>query len=194
MPSLLPISKWRGIWPRANEPPKATRASINMPIAGVALGVIVAIFFILLVIVSISDIRDRLIPNWAVLAIFVLAVPWIFLAPNASFISSGAAILVAFLISIPLYLARLIGAGDSKLLMSVSLLVGASKLMLFLVVVALAGGAIAAVSMLRHPTRALVMFQLRGKGQFGRGVPYGVAIAIGAAAITILPLTHWTIG
>jgi Flp pilus assembly protein protease CpaA len=78
--------------------------------------------------------------------------------------------------------------------MAVALLVGASKLMLFFVVVALAGGVIAAVSMMRDPTHAFVMFQLRGNGHFGRGVPYGVAIAIGAAAVTAEPMARHLLG
>lgn len=163
---------------------------MSVPVAELARGLVVAIYLVLLVIVSISDIRNRKIPNWSVLAICALAVPWILLAPGASFGSSGEAILVAFLISFPLYLAGLVGAGDSKLLMAVALVVGASKLMLFLLIVALAGGAIAAVSLLRDPTRAFVVFQMRGKGQYGRGVPYGVAIAIGAAVVTALPVVH----
>jgi prepilin peptidase CpaA len=168
--------------------------SMSSPVVEFAQGLVISVFLVLLVIVSISDIRNRKIPNWSVLAICVLSIPWILLAPNASFISSGEAILVAFLISFPLYMAGLVGAGDSKLLMAVALLVGASKLMLFLLIVALAGGAIAAVSMLRDPTRALVMFQLRGKSDFGRGVPYGVAIAIGAAAVTALTLARQPLG
>ena len=161
--------------------------SLSLPLAVVAQDVIIAALLVLLVVVSISDIRNRKIPNWSVLAICMLAIPWILLAPNASFISSGEAILVAFLISFPLYLARIVGAGDSKLLMAVALLVGSSKLLLFLLIVALAGGTIAALSLLQDPTRALVIFQMRGKGGFGRGIPYGVAIAIGAAAVTALP-------
>jgi hypothetical protein len=31
------------------------------------------------------------------------------------------------------------------------------------------------------------MFHMRGKGDFGRGVPYGVAIAIATIAIILLP-------
>jgi prepilin peptidase CpaA len=165
-----------------------------MPIAEITLGLVVAAFLILLLIASISDIKCRRIPNWTVLAIGALSMPWILLAPNASFISSGEAILVAFAISFPLYVAGLFGAGDSKLLMSVALLVGASKLLLFLVVVAIAGGLVAAVSLLRDPTRGLVMFQMRGKGGFDRGVPYGVAIAIGGASVTALPFVRQLFG
>jgi hypothetical protein len=31
------------------------------------------------------------------------------------------------------------------------------------------------------------MFHMRGKGDFGRGVPYGVAIAIATMAIILVP-------
>jgi Flp pilus assembly protein protease CpaA len=62
----------------------------------------------------------------------------------------------------------LFGAGDSKLLMALSLLVGLQKLLVFFVVVAIAGGVIAAASLAAEPTRALVLFQLRGKGGMER--------------------------
>ena len=163
-------------------------------IAEVTQWLVIGLFLILLVIISMSDVRDRRIPNWAVLAICMLAVPWILLAPNASLISSGEAILVAFAISVPLYVFGLVGAGDSKLLMAVVLLVGVSNLLVFFLIVALAGGVIAAMSLLQEPTRALVMFQMRGRGNLGRGVPYGVAIAIGAAGVTTWPLARQLFG
>src|SRR5215469_13154244 len=100
-----------------------------MTMAEITLGLVVAAFLILLLIASISDIMYRRIPNWTVLAIGALSIPWILLAPNATVVSSGEAILAVFAISFPLYLARVFGAGDSKLLMSVALLVGASNLL-----------------------------------------------------------------
>jgi Flp pilus assembly protein protease CpaA len=47
----------------------------------------------------------------------------------------------------------------------------------------LVGGVIAAITIASRPTRALVMLKMRGKGDFGSGIPYGVAIAVAAAAL-----------
>jgi len=52
----------------------------------------------------------------------------------------------------------------------------------------LVGGVIALASLLSRPTRAMVMLHMRGKGDFGRGIPYGVAIAIATICVVALPL------
>ena len=36
---------------------------------------------------------------------------------------------------------------------------------------------------------ALVLINMRGKGDFGDGIPYGVAIAIGGAVVIVCALT-----
>jgi Flp pilus assembly protein protease CpaA len=53
----------------------------------------------------------------------------------------------------------------------------------FALATVLTGGAMAVVSLASRPTRALVMFNLRGKGDFGRGIPYGVAIGVGGIVV-----------
>lgn len=144
---------------------------------------------ILLVIVSISDIRNRRIPNWTVLAIGALFVPWAFVGAHVSVVSALEAALIVLAASVGLYAFRIIGAGDSKLLTVAALFVGLSQLPRFLVLVALAGGVIAIISLVTRPTRAMVMLQMRGKGDFGRGIPYGVAIAIATLCILVAPPT-----
>ena len=144
---------------------------------------ILVLLSITLAVASVSDIRDRRIPNWTVLVTAALFVPWIFVGPDVSILASLEAALITFLIGFGLYACHIVGAGDSKFLTATSLFVGLSQLLPFLVLVALAGGAIAVLSMAMRPVRALVIFQMRGKGDFGRGVPYGVAIAIATIAI-----------
>lgn len=142
---------------------------------------------ILLVIVSISDIRNRRIPNWTVAGVAGLFVPWAFVGPHVSVLSSLEAALIVLVATIGLYAFRIIGAGDSKLLTAAALFVGLSRLPQFLVLVALAGGVIAGISLVARPTRAMVMLHMRGKGDFGRGIPYGVAIAIATLCIMVAP-------
>jgi prepilin peptidase CpaA len=148
---------------------------------------IIVLLAILLVFVSVSDIRDRRIPNWTVLAVAGLFVPWIFVGPAVSVISALEAALISLAASLGLYALRVLGAGDSKLLTVTALFAGLAQLPHFLVYVALSGGVIALISLLARPTRAAVMFHMRGKGDFGRGVPYGVAIAIATMAVLLLP-------
>jgi prepilin peptidase CpaA len=151
---------------------------------------VIILLAVILTIVCISDIRHRRIPNWSVLVILGLSIPWILLGPGPSVLSASAAILIAFGVTWPLYAFGLFGAGDSKLLMALSLLVGLQNLLAFFVVVAIAGGAVAVASLAADPTRALVLFQLRGKGGYGKDVPYGVAIAIGAIFVIAWPFVR----
>jgi prepilin peptidase CpaA len=158
-----------------------------MPAAELLRWFIVLLLSILLAVVSVSDVRDRRIPNWTVLAVAALFVPWIFVGGQVSVLSSLGAALIVFAASCALYAFRVFGAGDSKLLTVTALFAGMSRLPHFLVLVALAGGLIAVASIVARPTRAAVMIHMRGKGDFGRGVPYGVAIAIATIVIILVP-------
>src|SRR6478609_9024836 len=118
---------------------------------------IILLLSILLVIASVSDIRHRRIPNWSVLAIGALFVPWAFFVNPASILASLGAGLVALVIGLILYAFRIVGAGDSKLLAVVALFAGMEHLLQLLVLIALVGGVIALISMAMRPTRAMVM-------------------------------------
>jgi prepilin peptidase CpaA len=160
-------------------------------VAETARWVIIILLLAILVVASISDIRDRRIPNWTVLAIALLSIPWAFFGASNGILSALGAALIAFSVSFPLYFFRVVGAGDSKLLTVVALFVGLNQLSQFLVLVVLAGGAIAVISLLMRPTEAVIMLQMRGKGVFSRGIPYGVAIAIAGAYVISWPLAHY---
>lgn len=159
------------------------------PALDVARWSVIGLLAAVLVLVSISDVRSRRIPNWTVVAVAILFLPWIFVGPVVSVLSSLEAAGVAFLISFGLYAFGVIGAGDSKLLTVAALFAGLSQLVSFLVLVALAGGVVAVISLALDPTRALVMLQLRGRDSAGRGIPYGVAIAIATAVVVVWPLS-----
>jgi prepilin peptidase CpaA len=139
---------------------------------------------------SISDIRVRKIPNWTVLAILGLFAPWAVLSTSHWVVWALAAGAIALIVSVILYMVGMVGAGDSKLFAAVALFVGMSHLPHLALGTALVGGAIAAVSILTRPRRAMVMLTMRGKGDFGRGIPYGVAIAAAAVAIVWINLLN----
>lgn len=130
---------------------------------------------------AVSDIRSRLIPNRIVLILLALFVPWTLI--SGGLLSSLAAFGVALVVSVALYAFKVIGAGDSKLFAVAALFAGMGYLPDFALATALTGGAVALVSMAARPQRAFAMLMLRGQGDWGRGVPYGVAIAVGAAAV-----------
>ena len=139
-----------------------------------------------LVIAAVTDIRDRRIPNWTVLAVLILFAGWIFVAPAPTTLASSLeAAGISFVVTYALYAFGIFGAGDAKLFSALALFAGMKSVLAFAVITTFVGGAIAVVIMFLRPTRALVMFQLRGKGDFGRGIPYGVAIA-GGILITLV--------
>ena len=142
--------------------------------------IVAGLFAIILIIASISDIRYRRIPNWCVLALLVLFIPWIFVGPEVSVLLSLAAFAIFFAAGIVLYAFGIWGAGDSKLIAAVALFVGWGRLPLFLFATALAGGILALVIILWHAPRLRAMLNMPGPHDARRNVPYGVAISIGA--------------
>jgi prepilin peptidase CpaA len=90
---------------------------------------------------------------------------------------------ISFVLGYGLYAFKIMGAGDVKLFAATALFIGLDRLPEFALATAWAGGAMAIVSLATRPRRALVMLNLRGKGDFGRGIPYGVAISVGAVAV-----------
>ena len=144
---------------------------------------IAAAVSLVLIWAAVCDIRERIIPNRAVLALLGLYVIWAAASLGRPLAPGLEAFGVALLVTILLYAFKIVGAGDSKLFAVTALFVGMGYLPLFALATALAGGVIAAVSLVTRPQRAAVMFALKGRGDFGRGVPYGVAIAIGGIAV-----------
>ena len=137
---------------------------------------------------AVSDIRSRRIPNWCVAALLVLYLPWAAIGGWPGALSGLEAAAIALAVTFALYAFRIFGAGDSKLFAACALFAGMGFLPYLAVVTSLVGGLVALVSIASRPTRALVMFSMRGKGDFGRGVPYGVAVATAAAIIIWAPL------
>lgn len=153
-----------------------------MPIDPLRLA-LVAAFAAVLIVAAVYDYRSRRIPNWTVLGLLVLFVPTAVL--NLQPVSLGSSLTgfaVALAATTGLWMARVVGAGDSKLFSAAALFFGLKYLWVFAVATSMAGGLVALVIMLRRPTRALVMLQMRGKGDWGEGVPYGIAIAAGGLA------------
>jgi prepilin peptidase CpaA len=154
-----------------------------MPLPELGRWVIAGLLSMFLGWAAISDIRTRTIPNRAILVIMGLFIPWALLnwGPWAAFALVGSAIALA--IGVVFYALGIVGAGDAKLFAAVALFAGLAHLLALGLATALAGGVIAVASLATRPQRAVVMFTLRGKGDFGRGIPYGVAIAIAAVLV-----------
>jgi prepilin peptidase CpaA len=154
------------------------------PLPDLARWTVIFLYCVTLVAAAAGDLRRRLIPNWTIVAVALFFIAWIFVGKDVSVASSLEAAIIMFACSVALYAFRVIGAGDSKLVTVVALFTGLAQMPVFLLVMSAVGGAMAVISLIARPTRALAMVQMRGKGDFGRGVPYGVAIA--AAGILVV--------
>lgn len=150
-----------------------------MALIDIAHYAIAAVLAALLTWASISDIKDRKIPNKCVLAVLALFVVSAAVERGSTLISALEAGGIAFVVTFALYYFNIIGAGDCKLFAAVALFAGMGGMLLFTFATVFAGGGIALVSLATRPRRAMVMWTLKGQGDFGRGIPYGVAIAIG---------------
>jgi prepilin peptidase CpaA len=150
---------------------------------------VAGLFGLALIAAGISDIRVRKIPNWAVIALAVLYIPWVFVGPSVSWTSGLIAAGIAFAGTFALYLMKVVGAGDSKLFTVTALFAGLNLLGGLALATALIGGAIALCIMLVNPKRILRGLTRKGREELnkGRGIPYGVPIALAGLLVMFAP-------
>ena len=139
---------------------------------------------------SYTDIKNRIIPNISVLAVIGLSAIYMIGETPAAALSGLLAGLLALAIGIGFYAVKWMGAGDAKFFAATSLMIGMASMLEFGLVTAALGGLVAVVSVITRPQRAMIMMQMRGKGDYGRGVPYGVAIAVAGVIMLWARLLH----
>jgi prepilin peptidase CpaA len=150
---------------------------------------LLAIFPALVIVGAIKDLTSFTIPNWISAALVLAYFPAAFLVgADLGQIGLGAAIgFLMLVIGIGMFAARWIGGGDAKLMAAASLWLGWPAIIDFVLITALAGGALAVVltTARKTPLQAAV---LRGPDWMHKLVekdgpaPYGVAICFGALA------------
>jgi prepilin peptidase CpaA len=143
---------------------------------------------------AVYDVATLTIPNWlsiALVALFPAAAVLAGFGPSDWMWHLGIGF-AALCAGIAVFAFGLAGGGDAKLFAAGALYMGLSGIGQFIFAVALAGGALVVcllivrrvplpVSLISRPWVARLY-------QKGQGVPYGVAIAIGA--LMVLPQTH----
>jgi prepilin peptidase CpaA len=161
-----------------------------MPPAEIARLIVAGLLTLALGWASFTDIRDRKIRNVNVLVVMALFVPWAALGGVSAALSDLEAGALALAVCWGIYAARMVGAGDAKLFAAVSLFFGLPGLPGLAMTTAMAGGALAALILASNPRRTMVMISMQGKGDPGRGVPYGVAIAAAGIVLVWNGLLH----
>lgn len=140
---------------------------------------------------ALSDAIWRRIPNASVLAVAGLYVVWAVILGGAGLVGALVTAAVFLGVGFGLFAFGIWGGGDAKLFAAVALFAGFAHFSTLVLVTAVVGGLMAVVSLASRPARALVIWNMKGKGDFGRGIPYGVAIAAGGAAVVWGQLLGW---
>lgn len=146
---------------------------------------------ILAVMGALSDYRGLKIPNIysvLVLALFFVAYGVLYVSGAhhvfGSILAHVLSSIVMFVLTLVLYLARMIGAGDSKFAASLSIWAGLSGISFFLFFMAVTGGLLGAVTLYLQNKKPVASPAADGWiDQVQKGankVPYGIAIAAGA--------------
>lgn len=146
--------------------------------------IVAGLFLGALAVAAVSDILWRKIPNWTVLALIATYLGAVALRVGPSTLLSGlGAAAITLTATYLLYCFNVFGAGDAKLFSAAALFAGLSNLTNFAVLTVLAGGLIALGLLILRPGRALRAMTTRGRSSGEKsGIPYGVAIALGAVA------------
>ncbi len=167
-----------------------------------------AVLFILLVMASVSDYRTYKIPNWLTLSGIVFALIYNTAVPfyrDHGFLWALGGLMIGFLIMLPCYALRIMGAGDVKLMAMVGAFLGVADTLHAVIFSFIVGGIAALgfalfnkslVRMLGNVKSVTQMMMLSVIGGFrpdvqieaGKSVgklPYGICISIGTVAYVV---------
>jgi prepilin peptidase CpaA len=143
-------------------------------------GVVVA-FVLLLAAAAWGDVRAYRIPNVLVAAfplLFVLAFAG-GLVPRPEILNHLGAGMLALLLGMALFYRNWVGGGDAKLFAALALWAGWPEVVRLVTVMALAGGVVSVLVLLRNRGTGRVSgIGSDSEGSLRRKVPYGVAIAL----------------
>jgi len=153
---------------------------------------LLAVFALLVIVAALKDVTTFTIPNWISVSLVLAFYPAALAAGVPLGVigvctAVGACALVA---GMAMFAVGWIGGGDAKLLAATALWIGWPAVLPFLLVTALAGGALALIllqmrSALLRPLLETGPAWIARLAKDGGDAPYGVAIAIGA--LIILP-------
>jgi prepilin peptidase CpaA len=148
-----------------------------------------AAYVFALVMAAVNDWRSLRIPNWLTGALAVaFPVAAMLVGHDVQWLSHLAAGLAVFVGAAVLFMLRMIGGGDVKLLGATALWTGLGQVVPLLMLVAVIGGVFAlVVLLLRHPfVHAVMLAVLRRLPAFTEAktpIPYGIPIAIAGIAL-----------
>ena len=148
------------------------------------------LFLALLAVAAVSDVARRKIPNWTVLGLIVVWIGAVIAGQAVGpWYLALAAAAIAFAVGYGLYHFGLMGAGDAKLFTAGALFANLAWLFQFSLITALFGGVLAIGYLLVRPKKVMRGLTAKGRAEAlksSSGIPYGVPIALAAAATAYL--------
>ena len=167
-----------------------------------------SILLILLVIASVSDYRTYKIPNWLTVSGMVVGLIYNTVVPfsiHLGFLWALGGLLLGFLIMLPCYALRIMGAGDVKLMAMVGAFLGVTDTLHVVIFSFIVGGIAALVFALYNKALARMLGNVKNVAQMmmmsaiggfrpdvqieaGKSVgklPYGICISIGTVAYVV---------
>ncbi len=134
----------------------------------------------LLLAAAAQDVIQRKISNWLCLGVIIAAVAAaLALGPTMSLWQNGVVFAVLLALGVPLFAAKWLGGGDVKLFAALGLWVNFAAVLPLLAAILIAGGVLALLSIIVKGGKA---------ARHSKGLPYGVAIAVGTAVVLAQPL------
>lgn len=141
---------------------------------------------------AVIDVRVRRLPTHLVLligALFFIDV-LIVRMPPTDVLMHVLVGFVVFVVCVALFAAGMLGGGDAKLASIIFLWVGPGLSLLALTFISVVGTLVALISLatrrMSHVQRSRI-FRVLAMFSGARGVPYGVALALGGGAVIVLP-------
>lgn len=133
----------------------------------------------LLLAAAAQDVAQRKISNWLCLGVILVALAAIVaLGPTGAVWQNALLFALLLALGIPLFATGWLGGGDVKLFAALGLWASFATVLPLVATILIAGGVLALGSILFRGKRAL---------RHSKGIPYGVAIAVGAALVLLQP-------
>lgn len=133
----------------------------------------------LLIAAAAQDIAQRRISNWLCLGVIIAAVAAaIAIGPTFALWQNALCFALLLALGIPLFAGGWLGGGDVKLFAALGLWANFDTILALLAAILITGGVLALISLTVRKGRA---------ARRAKGLPYGVAIAVGASLTLLQP-------
>jgi prepilin peptidase CpaA len=137
--------------------------------------------FLLLLVAAVYDARTRRIPNWLTVSGAIYGIAYVTAFPpvmHGTILFPLGGLIVGFLIFLPLYLVRAMGAGDVKLLAMAGAFLGPLDTLYCALASVVAGGALSILWAFAHGTGLRLFRNIASLLPFQLGVVVGAPVAV----------------